>query len=76
MEGVLKSLGSLLLAVLRRLFWCNSYLMLFGVGFSCRILYFIVSYLYVSYNGLITSAGEERANLSAIVYNTPIPLRF
>ena len=28
----------------------------------------IVSYLYVSCNGSITSVGEERAHLSAIVY--------
>ena len=42
--------------------------MLFGVGVLCRILYSIVSYLYVSCSGLITSVGEERANLSAIVY--------
>ena len=44
--------------------------MLFGVdvSFSCRILYSIVSYLYVSCSGSITSVGEERANLSAIVY--------
>ena len=37
----------------------NSYLMLFGVGVSCSILYSIVSYLYVSCNGSITSVGEE-----------------
>ena len=42
--------------------------MLFGVGVSCRILYSIVSKLYVSFSGSITSVGEERANLSAIVY--------
>ena len=43
--------------------------MLFGVVVSCRILYSVVSYLiYVSYSGSITSDGEERANLSAIVY--------
>ena len=35
---------------------------------ACRILYSIVSYLYVSCSGSITSVGEERANLSAIVY--------
>ena len=35
---------------------------LFGVGVSCRILYSIVIYLYVSCNGLITSVGEERAH--------------
>ena len=39
----------------------------FGVGVSC-ILYSIVSYLYVGCSGSITSVGEERANLSAIVY--------
>ena len=31
-------------------------------------LYSIVSYLYVSCRGVITSDGEKRANLSAIVY--------
>ena len=40
----------------------------FGVGVSCRNLYAFVVYLYVSGSGSITSAGEERANLSAIVY--------
>ena len=47
---------------------CNSWLMLFGVGVSCRILYSYVSYLYVCCKGSITSVGTERANLSAIVY--------
>ena len=42
--------------------------MLIGVGVSCRISYSIVSYLYVSFSGLITSVGEERANFSALVY--------
>ena len=42
--------------------------MLFGVGVSCRILYSIVSNLYVSCSRSITSVGEERASLSAIVY--------
>ena len=42
--------------------------MLFGVGVSLRILSSIVSYLYVSCSGSITSVWEERANLSAIVY--------
>ena len=41
--------------------------MLFGVGVSC-ILYSIVSYLYVSCSGSITSVGEERANFSTIIY--------
>ena len=40
----------------------------FGVDVSCHILYFIVSYLYVSCNGSVTSIGEERDNLSDIVY--------
>ena len=35
---------------------------------SCRILYSLVVYLYVSRNGSITSAWEERANFSAVVY--------
>ena len=40
----------------------------FGVGVTCRILYSIVGYLYVSCGGSITSVEEERANLYAIVY--------
>ena len=46
---ILKPPVSLLLAVLRRLFWCNCYFMLIGVGVLCRISYHqsIVSYLYV-----------------------------
>ena len=42
--------------------------MLFGVGVSCRILFCFVGYLYVSGSGSVTSVGEKRANLSAIVY--------
>ena len=42
--------------------------MLFGVSVSCRILYSIVGYLCVSYSGAIASVGDERADLSAIVY--------
>ena len=42
--------------------------MFFGVGVSCPILCSFVGYLYVSNSRLITSVGEERANLSAIVY--------
>ena len=45
--------------------------MLFEVGDACRILYSIVSYLYVTCRVSITSVGErerERANSSAIVY--------
>ena len=39
-----------------------------GVGVSCRYLHSFVVYLYVSGSGSITSVGEERANLSAVVY--------
>ena len=42
--------------------------MFFGVDVSCRILYSIVSYLYVSCCGFITSVGEERVDLSAIKF--------
>ena len=42
--------------------------MMIGVGVSSRISYYIVSYSYVSFSGLISSVGEERANFSAIVY--------
>ena len=38
----------------------------FGVGVSWRNLYSFAVYLYVSGSGSITSAGEERANLSAV----------
>ena len=41
---------------------------LFGVGVSCRKLYSFVVYLYVNGTGSITLVGEERANLSAVVY--------
>ena len=40
----------------------------FGVGVSCRKLYYFVVYLYVNGSGSITSVGEERANLSAVIY--------
>ena len=40
----------------------------FGVGISCRNLYSYVVYLYVNGSGSITSVGEERAYLSAVVY--------
>ena len=66
MKEILKPQGSLLLTVLRRGFWCNAYLKLFGVGVSFCILYSMVSYLYVSCSVSFTSVGEERANLSAI----------
>ena len=38
------------------------YLMLVGICVSCGYSYSIVSYLYVSCSGTITSVGEERAN--------------
>ena len=41
--------------------------MIFGVGVSCNLYSFVV-YLYVGGSGSITSVGEERANLSAVVY--------
>ena len=41
--------------------------MLIGEHVSCHCWYSIVSYLYVSCSGLITSVGVERANFSAIV---------
>ena len=40
----------------------------FGVVVSCCNLYSFVVYLYVSGSGSTTLAGEERANLSAVVY--------
>ena len=40
----------------------------FGVGVSYCILYSFVGYLSVSGTGTITSVGEERANLSGIVF--------
>ena len=49
--------------------------MLFGVCVSCRIRYFVGSYLFVTFSGLMTSVGEERerererAFLSAIDYS-------
>ena len=68
-KNILKPPGSLLLTVLRRRLWCNSYFVLIGVGVLCRISYFIVNNLYVTFSWLITSVGEERANFfSAIVY--------
>ena len=42
--------------------------MFFGVCVSCRNLHYFVVYLYVSGSGSITSVGEERPNLSAVVY--------
>ena len=39
-----------------------------GTGVSCRNLYSFVVYLYLSGSGSITSVGEERAHLSAVIY--------
>ena len=73
MEDVLKPPGNLLAterskAVVLVYFPLN----VFGVGvscrFSCRKLYSFVVYLYVNGSGSITSVGEERANLYAVVY--------
>ena len=38
-------------------------------GVSCRISNSVVSYLYVTYSGLMMSIEEERADLSAIGYS-------
>ena len=35
---------------------------------SCRKLYSFVAYLYVDGSGSINSVGEEKDNLSAVVY--------
>ena len=59
MKYVLKTPGSLLLTALRQPFWCTSYLMFVGVGFSCRILYSFVGCLYVSGSGSIASVGKR-----------------
>ena len=40
----------------------------FGVGVSCHDLKSFVVYVYVNGSGSVTSVGEERANLSAVVY--------
>ena len=40
----------------------------FGVGVLCRNMYSFIVYLYVNGSGSITSFGEERANLSVVVY--------
>ena len=42
--------------------------MLFGVGVSCRILYSIVIYLYVSCSVSIISVGEARDSLLVIMW--------
>ena len=37
-----------------------------GVGVMFRISFSVVNYSYVSFSGLMTSVGEERADFSAI----------
>ena len=69
MEDVLQPPGGLLVtdrskAVVLVYFLLN----VFGVGVSCRFLYSFVVYLYVNGSGSITSVGEEKANLFAVVY--------
>ena len=41
---------------------------MFGIGVSCRNLNSFIVYSYVNGSGSITSVGEERANLSAVIY--------
>ena len=68
-EDILKSPGTLLAIVRSKAMVLVKFLLNnFGVGASCRILYCFAVYLYVSGSGSITSVGEERANLSAVVY--------
>ena len=38
------------------------------MGVSCHVLYSFVVCLYVSVSGSLTSVGEERVKLSAVVY--------
>ena len=69
MEDVLKPPGSLLATDRSKaLVLVKFVLNVFGVGVSCRNLYSFVFYLYVNGSGSITSVGEGRANLSAVVY--------
>ena len=46
--------------------------MLIGIDVAFRVSYYIISYVYVSFSGLITSVGEKRAHFSAIAYLTVI----
>ena len=66
---ILKPPGSLLAtdrskAAVLVLFLLN----VFGVGVSCRNLNSFVVYLYVNGSGSITLVGEEKANLSSVVF--------
>ena len=49
--------------------------MLFGVGVSCRILYSIVCYLYVSCSSLIASVGGELICLLSFTGNYVVSVR-
>ena len=66
--GVLKHPGSLLATDRSKAAVLVYFLLnVFGVGVSCRNLCSFVVYLYVNGSGSITSVGEERANLFAVV---------
>ena len=66
---ILKPPGSLLATDRSKAVVLVSFLLnVFGVDVWCRSLYYFVVYLYVNGSGLITSVGEEGANLSAVVY--------
>ena len=69
-EDVLKPPPGSLLATDRSKALVLVYFLLnvYGVGVSCRNLYSFVVYFYVDGSGSITSVGEERAGLSAVVY--------
>ena len=69
MEDVLKPSGSLLATdPSKALVLVYFFLNVVGADVSCRHLHSSVVYLYVSGSGSITSVGEERANLPAVVY--------
>ena len=66
---ILKLPGSLLATDRSKAVVLVSFLLnVFEVGVSCHNLYSFVVYLYVNGSGSITSVGEVRANLSAVVY--------
>ena len=62
MEDVLKPPGSLLATHRSKACFGVVLTKCFGLGVSCRNMYSLVVYLYVSGSGSITSVGEERAN--------------
>ena len=66
---ILKPPGSLLATDRSKAVVLVSFLLnVFGVDVSYRDLYSFVVYLLVNGSGSITTVGEERANLSAVVY--------